>query len=40
MEFLLISTSGAPHLVFLAVQLEHFRLALGGSEIPLKIFTR
>ncbi len=39
-EFLLISTGGAAHLVFLAAQLERFRLALGGPDVPLVILTR
>lgn len=39
-EFLLICTGGSNHLVFLAAQLERFRLALGGPDIPLVILTR
>lgn len=39
-EFLLICTGGADHLVFLAAQLERFRLALGGPDVPLVILAR
>lgn len=39
-EFLLICTGGADHLVFLAAQLDRFRLALGGARVPLVVLAR
>lgn len=39
-EFLLICTGGASHLVFLAAQLERFRMALGGADVPLVVLAR
>lgn len=39
-EYLLVCTGGPSHLVFLAAQLERFRLALGKPETPLVVLTR
>ncbi len=38
-EFALICTGGVSHLVFLAAQLERFRLALGGPNVPLVVLA-
>ena len=38
-EFLLVCTGGINHLIFLAAQLERFRLALGGADVPLVILA-
>ncbi len=39
-EYLLICTGGTSHLVFLAAQLERFRLALDGPDTPLVVLAR
>lgn len=38
-EFLLICTGGPGHLVLLAAQLERFRSALGGADVPLVVLA-